>query len=47
MVLLGGGAGVLMSLGPRGGEGSPGYKKSIIALSLAQGTSLWSVGGDS
>lgn len=26
-----------MSLGPRGGKGRPGYKKSIIALSLTQG----------
>lgn len=47
MVLLVGGQGPLWVLGPRGGKGRPGYKKSIITLSLAQGTSLWFLGRDS
>lgn len=40
----GGRAGAPMDLGPMGGKGRPGYTKSIRALSLAQGTSLWSPG---
>lgn len=30
-----------MGTGPLGGKGRPGYRESITALSLAQGTSLW------
>lgn len=40
MVLLGGGQGPLWVLGVTGGEGRPGYKKSVRALSLALGTTL-------
>lgn len=44
---LGGRVGAPVGSGPQGREGRPGYEKSIRILSVAQGTSRWSLGRNS